>query len=202
MKFQLIKVSFFCILLSFFTSCVSKYKVIEPAKLNYLSQKEMEDVSFEYKYHGLEKQCAKKAQKKGISLATVKISNNSERDLQFGKDLKVTYSNGKEVYLLESSEIYSEMKQKGAKQLLWLLLSPVNLYTSNGQSTTTIPIGIAAGAGLTTSGILTTSSANKRFKNQLMELDLNGVTIEKGETKYGMIGMYSSTPESLDIKID
>ena len=202
MKFQLIKVSFFCILLSFFTSCVSKYKVIEPSKLNYLSQKEMEDVSFEYKYHGLEKQYAKKAQKKGISLATVKISNNSDRDLQFGKDLKVTYSNGKEVYLLESSEIYSELKQKGAKQLLWLLLSPVNLYTSNGQSTTTIPIGIAAGAGLTTSGILTTSSANKRFKNQLMELDLSGVTIKKGETKYGMIGMYSDTPESLDIKID
>lgn len=202
MRIHLIRLSVFCLFLSSLTSCVSKYKIIEPTQLNYLSQKEMEDVSFEYKYHSLEKQYAKKAKKKGINLATVKIVNNSDRDLMFGKDLKVTYSNGKEVYLLESTEIYSEMKQNGAKQLLWLLLSPINLYTSNGRSTTTIPIGLAAGAGLTASGLITAGSANKRFKNQLMELDINGVTIKKGETKYGMIGMYDDSYESLDIKVN
>ena len=43
-------------------------------------------------------------------------------------------------------------------------------------------------------------SANKKFKNEMMETIIYGTIIKKGETKYGLIGIKSDSFDSLKLK--
>ena len=49
--------------------------------------------------------------------------------------------------------------------------------------------------------MIAASSANKNFKNELIQFDLNGKTIKQGETVYGLIGSNSNSYDSLKIKV-
>jgi hypothetical protein len=49
--------------------------------------------------------------------------------------------------------------------------------------------------------MIAASSANKNFKNELLQFDLNGKTIKKGETIYGLIGVNSNSYDSIKIKM-
>ena len=189
------------------TSCASKYKMIEPKSISYASTNENKDVKLEYKYNLLDKKYAKKETKKGVKLVALKITNNSNKDLIFGKDLTLSYDNKTEVLVLENNQVYKTLKQSPATYLLYLLLSPINLYTtessSNGIPTESksIPIGLIAGPGLAGGNMIAASSANKKFKSEMLEYDINGTLIKKGETKYGLIGIKSISFDSLKLKV-
>ena len=45
-------------------------------------------------------------------------------------------------------------------------------------------------------------SANKKFKNEMMETIIYGTIIKKGETKYGLIGIKSDSFDSLKLKVE
>jgi len=93
-RMKLIKITLLSIAISTLTNCASGYKLIEPKSINYVSSNETGDVKLEYKYDLLDKKYAKKEFSKGVKLVALKITNDSDKDLTFGKDAKLAYKNG------------------------------------------------------------------------------------------------------------
>jgi hypothetical protein len=203
-----IKISFLFIAVLTLTNCASGYKMIEPKSINYVSTNETDNVKLEYKYDLLDKKYAKKELKKGVKIVAVKIINNSDRDLMFGKDATLTYANGDEIYVMDNEKAFKAIKQSPTSYLWYLLLTPVNFYTtgtnSNGfqENTSSTPIGLILGPGLAGGNMIAAGAANKKFKTEMLEYNINGTVIKKGETKYGLIGIKANSFDSLKLKIE
>lgn len=207
----MIKISSLLISAMLLTSCASRYKKINPETINYSSKSIESNILVEYKYDLLEKKYKKKETKNNIKLIAVKITNNTEKDIISGKDFKLSYENGNEISLIETEKLFKTIKQSPASYLWYLLLSPLQFYsgtttTSNGYYTETkpansLPIGLILGPGLAGGNMIAASSANKNFKNELMAFDLNGKTIKKGETVYGLLGVNSNSYDSIKVKV-
>jgi hypothetical protein len=195
---KIIKIILLFIAISTLTNCASGYKIIEPKSINYVSSNETDNIKLEYKYGLLDKKYAKKEIKKGVKLVAIKITNNSERDIMFGKDAKLTYENGTEIYVMEYEKVFKTLKQSPASYLFYLLLSPMILNIDSSS----IPIGLAVGPGLAGGNMIAASSANKKFKTEILEYNINGTIIKKGETEYGLIGIKTDSFDSLKLKIE
>lgn len=200
---RIIKITLLFITIFTLTNCASGYKMIEPKSINYISTNENNNVKLEYKYDLLDKKYAKKELKKGVRLVAIKITNRSDNDLMFGRDVKLTHENGNEIFVMENEKVFMSLKQNTASYLLYLLLTPLNVYTiENGQQTSSTPVGLVVGPGLAGGNMIAASSANKKFKTELLEYNINGSLIKKGETKHGIIGIYSDSFDSLKLKIE
>ncbi len=206
MKF--IKTSSLFIVILCLTGCASGYKMIQPKAINYISNNETGGLSLQYKYDLLDKKYEKKEEKKGVKLVAIKITNNSDKDFIFGKDVTLAYENGYAVYVMENEKVFRTLKQSPASYLWYLLLTPVNLYTTKTNSyglpeeTSSTPIGLVLGPGLAGGNMIAAGSANKKFKTELLEYNINGTVIKKGETKYGLIGIRSDSFDALKLKIN
>lgn len=201
MKFLKIAIVLSCVI--FLNSCASGYKTINPSSLNYLSNNISNGVELEYKYNLLGKKYSKKELKKDIKLIAIKLTNNTDTDLAFGKDIKLTYSNGNDLVIMDNEKVFTYLKQQPATYLLFLLLTPLNLYTTNGSETTSsTPIGLVLGPGLAGGNMIVASSANKKFKTDLLNYNINGATIKKGETIYGLIGVRSNNYEAIKASLN
>ena len=200
---KLYRTIFYSGILCLLTSCAGGYKTINPSSLNYISESSDASVNLSYKYDVLNNRDGKKEQKNGIKLVAVKITNNGTKDLIFGKDVKLIYANNNEPLILDNVQTYNELKQGTAIYLLYLLLTPakLNVSSSNGSSSSA-PIGYALGPGIAGGNIIAASTANTNFKNELMQNNLLGVTIKKGTTVYGLIGLKSGSAENLKIKVE
>lgn len=203
MKFTLLLMA-----LLLLNSCASGYKAINPAGLNYNSKVEDQGVLLEYKYDLLEKKYYKKEKKKDVRLIAVKITNNSDRDLIFGENIGFTYINGNQLVLLEREKAFKELKQKPLTYLLYFLLTPVTLNITttntdhNGYPTgNVIPVGLILGPGLGGGNLYHSTRANKKFKAELMEMDLLGKKLAKGETVSGLIAVRADNYDALKIRI-
>mgnify|MGYP006126802805 CR=1 FL=1 len=203
---KLSKIGLLLAIIIILNSCASGYQMINPNSLNYNSNDVKNGISLEYKYDLLNKKYAKKETKKGVKVVAIKIANNSENDIVFGSDLKLAYENGNELYVMENNKVFKFLKQNTATYLLYLLLTPMtfNKTTSNGNGieTSSTPIGLAVGPGLAGGNMIVAGSANKKFKNELLEFNLNGMTIKKGETKSGLIGIKSDNYDAIKIKME
>jgi hypothetical protein len=205
---RILKITLLFLSIISLTSCASGYKKIAPKAINYLSNNIDNGVKLEYKYDLLHKKYAKKEEKKGIKLVAVKITNESDKDIMFGKDTKLTFENGKEVFVMENDKVFKTLKQSPASYLFYLLLSPINFYTTkttynNGyqqSSSSSFPVGLILGPGIAGGNMLAASSANANFKSELMVYNINGTVIKVGETKYGLIGIKSDSFDALNIK--
>ena len=181
------------------SSCASGYKVIAPENIKYVSTNTVDNVKLEYKYDLLVKKYTKKEVKEGVKVVAIKITNNSDKDLMFGRELTLRYADDTELYIMESDRVFKTLKQSPASYLWYLLLSPMNLYTTgnDGQQTSSTPIGLAIGPGLAGGNMITAGSANKKFKNELLDYDINATIIKKGETKYGLIGVIADSVDAI-----
>ncbi|KAF2337259.1 hypothetical protein [Flavobacterium daemonense] len=192
-------------------SCASGYKKINPTAINYSSKSIDNNIALEYKYDLLFKKYKKKETKNDVKLIAVKISNNSENDVVFGQDFRLFYENGNQLSLIETEKFYKTLKQSPASYLWYLLLSPIQIYsgsttsTNNGYTETkpssSFPIGLIAGPGLAAGNMIAAGDANHNFKNDLMQYEINGKTIKKGETVYGLIGVHSNSYDAIRIKM-
>jgi hypothetical protein len=183
--------------------------MIEPKTINYVSKNETNNVILEYKYGLLEKKYEKKEINKGVKLVAIKVTNNSNKDLVFGRDVSLNYLNGDEIHILENEKTFITLKQSTASYLWYLLLTPLNLYTSetisnsNGfqETTSSTPIGLVIGPGLTAGNMIAAGSANKKLKTELADYNIYGTTIKQGETKYGLIGIKTHSFDGLKLKM-
>jgi hypothetical protein len=183
--------------------CASGYNVINPSTLNYKSTSSDKTVTLDYKYNLLSGKYQRKETRKNIRLVAVKITNNSASDLVVGKDLKLTYGNGKEVQIVDNDRVYSELKQQPGYYLFYLLLTPFKFTTtSNGIQTNSIPLGYAIGPGIAGGNIIAASSANGNFKNDLMKYQIMGTTVKSGSSAYGLVGISSDSFDNITIKVE
>lgn len=186
------------------SSCAASYKSIKPEAVYYQTTENDDNVSFSYKYGVLaergNKKYAKKETKRNIRIVSVKIVNNSGEDITIGQDTKI-HANGSPVQLLDPQTIHSQLKQGVAPYLLYLLLTPMNFYTTSSDGTTdSTPIGLVVGPGLALGNIAVSSSANTNFKKELERYSIIGKTIKAGESAYGIIGIMDSGYSPLTIK--
>jgi hypothetical protein len=76
----------------------------------------------------------------------------------------------------------------------------MQLTSSNGSSSSSVPIGLVIGPGITIGNMAVAASANADF---FAELNANYVfrNIENGQTKYALLGFRDIGFESLKIKL-
>lgn len=202
------KIIVLCIAISSLTNCASSYKMIQPKSINYVSSNENSNVELQYRYELLHKKYFKKELKKGIKLVAIKITNNSNKDLIFGKDIVLTYENDSEIYLVENKQDYKLLKQSPLSYLWYLLLTPTNLFTTETNSsgieetTSSTPIGLLLGPGLAVGNMVAADAANKKFKTELLDYNIKGTVITKGETQYGLIGIQTNSYDSIKLKVN
>jgi hypothetical protein len=202
---KILKLTTFLLGLLILNSCASGYKNIQPEQLMYNSINKEGEVSLEYKYDLLRKKYSKKEEKKDVRLVAVKITNNSDRDLVFGDDLRLTYANDNAISLLERDKVFSSLRQQPATHLFYLLLAPLTFSTtttnSQGitQTSSAFPAGLILGPTLAGANLITASGANKKFKNDLLEYDMRGKLIPRGATVYGLVGIRADNYDALKI---
>ncbi|AKA35272.1 hypothetical protein [Flagellimonas lutaonensis] len=197
-----------CILyVQLFTGCASGYDLGGPENANFVSNTSESGLKLYYKYDVLSGKYAKKELRNGIKVIAVKIINTAEKDYVFGENVVLQYDNGDNVHIMDSQAAYKSLKQGSAIYLLYLLLTPVNLYTYTTDSygieetTNSIPIGLVLGPSMAGGNIIASGSANKKFKMQLSEFDIMGAPIKKGETIYGLIPIKAGRFDALTLKI-
>jgi len=187
------------------TNCASGYKTIEPASLQFLSTSEADGIKLEYRYNLLDKKYAKKEIKKGVRLVAVKVTNNSTKDITFGKDVVLGFDNGSEAYVFDNNYTTKTLKQGTLSYLFYLLLTPLNLYTYDTSSyggqevTSSTPVGLILGPGLAGGNMIAAGSANKKFETEMTNYNINGAVIKKGETKYGLLGIKADGFDALKL---
>ena len=198
MRSLLFPVIFFTI--SFICGCASGYKAIKPETLTYVSTITDNSVILKYKYGVLTKRYAVRERKQHLELFAVSITNNSNKDLVFGKDV-IILSGDKPAEIIPYQTVYKQVKQRQAVYLLYLLLTPARFNTRGGGQTSTVPIGYAVGPGLTLANMVAVNNANNNLRKELLKYDLNGTTIKKGQTVYGLAGIHADSPDALKIRL-
>ncbi len=193
------------------TSCASGYKSIEPKTVYYNSTATDKDVIVAYEYNVLSKKYYRKENRKDIRVASLKITNNSDKDLVFGKDLILVNRDQKELDLVANTLVYEQLKQPFLIYILYLLATPLKITTYDSvdddfvsdESTedSNIPIGLILGPGITGINMVKAGTANNRFKKELNHYNLTGKTIKKGTTAYGIIGIKGNSFQALAIKV-
>mgnify|MGYP007014081734 CR=1 FL=1 len=123
------------------------YTMINPPRVNYTSSDVTDNVTLEYKYGVLENKYVKKETQYQIKLLSVKITNNTNKDLTFGQNLKLQYSNGANADIVDNSTAYELLRQSSGSHFLYLLLTPLNFHTTDaqGRQTSSTPIGLVLG---------------------------------------------------------
>lgn len=182
------------------SSCASTYKSLRPTSSYFGNVEDVNGVKFSYK-HGVlaetgNKKYSKREVSKAVKVVSVKIENNSNKDLIIGQNAKF-YSGNSELRLIDPSTIHHLLKQGVPIYLLYLLLSPIQLTTgsstvnNNGtvSSGSTTPIGLIIGPGITIGNMAVAGSANQNFLRELNEFNLINKKIAPGQTVFGLIGI-------------
>lgn len=193
----------FFISISFFilSSCATSYTPIHPTSVNYGSSLEKDNVLLEYQYGGLKKNYFKKGYRNGIKVVAVKITNLSHKDLIFGDDVVLTYSNGVEVEVMDNYRAYQYLRQDAETNLLFLLLTPIKLFISSGFNQKEFPIGYVAGPGLSFINFGVGQTANMKFKKEMLTYNINHHSIPTGSTVYGLVPIKSEAWDALSLKV-
>jgi hypothetical protein len=90
------------------------------------------------------------------------------------------------------------IKQTAGLHLLYLLLTPMTLDLDNSGS---IPIGLVIGPGIALGNMFVASGANKRFREELLNNELENRQIANGESFYGLITINDNGFLPLSLKL-
>lgn len=185
--------------------CASNYRSISPQTSYFNATENTDELELSYPYNILSekgnKKYASKEDKKGLRVVAVKITNHTDNPIKFPEDVELVAGN-QPIYLLEPEFIHSKLKQGVPIYLLYLLFTPMKLYTTDTKGeTNTTDVGFLLGPGLTALNMGVAASANNKFKEDLMDYILANSTIERGETVYGIIGFKDFGYAAIKIKL-
>jgi len=187
-------------------SCASSFSSIAPDRIiTFSSEVESDSVRLEYEFRRPKKKYQKKMTKHGIQILAVKIQNNSEKNLKLGDNLFLVDSRGQRLKIMDSVDAHQKIKQKSGFYLLYLLLTPMNVYstksTADGVETNTFPAGLIVGPGLAIGNMVVASGANNKFKDELLQYDLSKIDIAPGKTAYGLVCINQTNYSAVNIDV-
>lgn len=176
-----------------FFGCASGYRSLRPTSTYYQTTSEVSGLEFSYRMGVLSehrnKKYAKREGIKAIRVVAVKLVNNSGQTLVVGEDFRF-FSGNSEVVLLEPRIVHRELRQGVPIYLLYLLLSPIQLYVADESGNVeTYPIGLFLGPGIAFGNMLGAGSANQNFLRELTQYNVINKTIDPGQTVFGLIGI-------------
>jgi len=200
-RFYSLRIICFFLGLIFLASCASTHIPIDPVNSQYEAITTKDSVTLDYKYVTLSKKKSKKAALNNMSLVSVRIKNNSGRDLTFGSNLSLTYSDGIPVALTDNKFAYNQLRQNSGAYFLYLLLTPLELTSSSKTGVKKRPIGYFLGPALALMNFLSANSANKKLKNELLTYSMLGKTIPHGGILEGIITVRSQSNDALELSI-
>jgi hypothetical protein len=192
----------YLLLIVLFSSCAATYKGIKPAAIRYPAIDEA--ATFSYKYNVVKearnKKLAKKEEKKQIRIVAIQIYNNTGRTLRYGQNYRF-YAAGSVVPLIDPLTAAAALKQTVPTYLLYLLLTPMRLTVTAGNKSSSTPIGYVIGPALALGNGAVAASANKRFKQELVNNSPLNRDIKAGETFYGLIAIRDNGFMPLTLKV-
>jgi len=194
--------------------CAASYKAVVPESITYVKDNNgSPEASLEYHYNVLtesrNKKYYKKEIKKSFQVVALKITNNTDVDLEYNKNYQL-YSGQVVLNVVPNQLVYTQLKQQAPLYWLYLLLTPVKLYTStattNGSTITSsntesFPIGLILGPGIAIGNYAIASSANSKFKKELDTHSIFNKVIKKGETAFMLVGINSTSFQPIHLRL-
>lgn len=184
--------------------CASGYHSINPRTTYFNTTEEINNIEFSYRYNVLKekgnKKYAKKEDKNKIKVVAVRITNYTGYPLKFSEDIEI-HAGNQAVPLLKTAYIHRELRQGVPVYLLYLLFTPMKLYTNVNGNESSANIGYLLGPGLTALNMGRAANANSKFKQELLHYSLQNRVIEDGETVYGLIGIHDLGYAPLKVKL-
>jgi hypothetical protein len=192
-----------------FTSCAATYKRVNPPQIKYPVV--YKDSLFSYQYDVIRRagnrKIAKKEVKAYMNVIAVKIHNNTGQPLEYGRNYRI-FAGETEASLL-GPEITSDIiKQKAGFHFFYLLFLPTTLNTgsntntnSTANSSSSFPLGLILGPALALGNFAVAKTANKRFKEELLDYDIERKVIAPGETAYGLITLRDNGKLPLTLRL-
>ena len=144
------------------------------------------------------KKYAKKEVKRGISVLSVKIKNDTDKEISVKDDLKFTMG-GKELEPLETVVVTDNIKQISPLYALYgLLFLNLESNTPTSSSRISLPIGVPIAIG----NIIVASSANRDFRENFGVYNVKDAKIAPGESLSGLIAFRDNASGTLVITMD
>jgi hypothetical protein len=182
-------------LLALTTGCAGSYTAIQPNRIaTYVSSPSASPIEMAYQFDALRqrggnKKYVKKETKNGYHVAAVRVTNKSDREINFSRDVDLLYGD-RPVVPTPSAVAAHDLRQGVAIYLLYLLLNPTVGATTDPRTGavsggTTIPLGPFVAGG----NMLGASGANANLRKEFAAYDLTNRTIKSGETVYGIVSM-------------
>lgn len=200
------------ILLLFMMGCASSYHTIRPETLRYSTGNSDSTLVLNYRYDVLSesgnKKYAKHEKLRSVKLVALKITNFTGQTINLRNDVSY-YVGNREVFPMDPTKTKQELKQGVAVYLLYLLMTPMNVFTttteSNGygnyeQDTKTFPIGLVLGPGISLGNMIVAGSANSEFETELNTFSITH-SAGPGQTIYILAGFRDIGYEPITIKI-
>ena len=187
--------SFAASLLALTTSCAGSYTAIQPDRIaTYISTPSTSPVELAYQFDALRqkggnKKYIKKELKNGYHVAAVRVTNKSDREINFSRDIDLMY--GDRIATPTPALVAAhDLRQGVAIYLFYLLLNPTFGATTDPRTGaitggTTVPLGPFIAGG----NMLGAGSANTNLRKEFTAYDLTNRTIKPGETVYGIVSM-------------
>ena len=189
------------------TSCAGSYTAIRPERVSYqMAVATTGPVEFSYQYDALlqhghrNKKYVKKENKYGYRIVDVRLTNNTDRELNFSRDLTLFYGD-RPIMPVPAAQAAHDLRQG---VLIYLLYLPLNVTIVNnnsypGQSSggTFLPTGPLIAAG----NMVGAGAANTNLRREFEQYDLTNRVIKPGETVYGIVSLRETNVAPLRLEL-
>jgi hypothetical protein len=184
-----------------FTGCAKSYYALNPTKIVYTASNSLDEISLNYRYDILREKGNRKISKKeikyNVKLVAVKVTNNTDKIINIGKN--AGFFNGSTmIFPMDAFSTRNVLKQSVPSHLWYLLLTPLT-FSFNGSKP--YPIGLILGPVLSAGNMLAASSANNSFYKELVQYDILYRDIQPGETVFGLVGFSNLDYAPLTLKL-
>lgn len=173
------------------------YRPIVPERLNYNIREKYDAVEISYRYDVLKERGNKKMAKKelngDVKIIALKITNNSDSDINIGRDMEF-YSGITPIYPLEPKVIKDYVKQSILGYSFYFLgFFGGSTVTFNGRVVSEFPFNKIIFSAIAIGNMLVAAKANNDLVKELKKYEIMDKDIQPGETIYGIIGIKDRT---------
>lgn len=186
----------FCVLL--LSGCASSYRTVGPPHQPFQQESNNDPVQVGYRYNVLQEtgnnKNARKAEKKGVQVVALRLTNTTDRTLVVGQDIQL-YAGEYPVTPLSYMRTYNSVRQKAPLYLLYLPLTHMPVTIGY------FPVGLVIGPGVALGNMFYAKRSNKKLLADLREYKIDQLEIKPGETVYGLVGLRVNTRKPITAQL-